>query len=338
MFQGFANVWTPVCLAAELRREQPLAIKVAGTPVVLFRGEGGAPVALIDRCPHRGVALSLGAVKNGCLECPFHGWRFNGRGAVCHVPWNPDAKTEQLRAVTVAARELAGMIWIYTAPDTRPDREPEVAEPLLRPDIRISGGAVDWNTHWTRAMENMLDWPHLPFVHRGTIGKGMLKRSDARMDIQVEERPYGLHTTITMDGQEHAGALELRWPNMMNLFIAAGRRTLIMQVACVPIDEQRTRMLLLTVRDFLRWRILDPIFHRLNLRIATEDKAIVESSWPVEIPQAAAERSVRTDAPTLLFRKRYFKELRRSGEPRELARLPVLGTPPAANEHRGTPD
>lgn len=314
MFEGFRNVWTPVCLANQLHARRPLAVQVAGTPVVLFRGPDGKPAALLDRCPHRGVALSLGTVRSGCLECPFHGWQFDAQGAVCHVPWNPDAKTAQLRGVAIAARELAGQIWIYTAPDATPESEPEVAEPFLRPGMHVSGGAIDWNTHWTRAMENMLDWPHLPFVHRRTIGKGMLSRPDSRMDIHWEERPWGIHSTSSIDGKPQEGALDLRWPNQMNLFLPVPGRTLIMQVACIPIDERRTRMLLLTWRDFLRTRLLDPIFHRMNLRIAKEDKQIVESSCPAEIPPAADERSVRTDGMTLHFRKRYHRELR--GAPR----------------------
>ena len=332
MFEGFANVWTPVCMATALRRGRPLAVQVAGTKVVLFRSGGGdqpdTVVALLDRCPHRGVALSLGTVRDGCLECPFHGWRFDARGAVCHVPWNPDAKLTQLRAVTIAARELAGLIWIYTAPDGQPEHEPQVAPQFLRPDVRIVGGEILWNTHWTRAMENMLDWPHLPFVHKRTIGKGMWTRPDSRMDIRFEERPWGLHSTISIDGNSHQGALDLRWPNQMNLFIPIPNRTLVLQVACIPVDEQRTRMLLVSVRDFLRFRLLDPIFHRMNLRVASEDKAIVESSFPSQIPPAAAERSVRTDGMTLHFRKRYFKELgspQRIGEEAAFRRsLPVL--------------
>ncbi|MER5617797.1 Rieske (2Fe-2S) protein [Streptomyces sp. NPDC002215] len=27
-------------------------------------------------CPHRGVALRLGQVRDGALECPYHGWLF----------------------------------------------------------------------------------------------------------------------------------------------------------------------------------------------------------------------------------------------------------------------
>jgi len=35
-------------------------------------------------------------------------------------------------------------------------------------------------------MENMLDWPHLPFVHASTIGRNLVSRSGGHMDIDVE--------------------------------------------------------------------------------------------------------------------------------------------------------
>jgi len=333
MFKGFANVWTPVCMSSELRPSRPLGLQVAGTKIVLFRGSDGHPVALIDRCPHRGVALSLGSVKDGCIECPFHGWRFDQHGAAVHVPWNPDAKTANLGAISLAARDRAGQIWIYTAPDTKPSEEPAVAEELLGPQVHLSGGALDWNSHWTRAMENMLDWPHLPFIHRKTIGRGMMKRPDSRMDIHLEDRPWGQHSTISIDGEKQPGALDLRWPNRMNLYISPPGKLLVLQVACVPIDDRRTRMILTTARSFLRFRMLDPIFHRMNLRIAGEDQKVVESSFPAEIPPAGDERSVRTDAMTLQFRKRYLSELRDSGFPESATRpkgrpnLPVLDPP-----------
>jgi len=95
---------------------------------------------------------------------------------------------------------------------------------------------------------------------------------------------------------------------------------MILQAACIPIDARRTRMLFVTLRDFLRPRIFDAIFHRTNRRIASEDREVVESSFPYEVPPAGDERSVRTDGPTLMFRKRYFAELRgSSSEPAEAA-------------------
>lgn len=312
MFEGFANVWTPVALAADLKHQAPLAVQIAGTPVAVFRDERGQPAALVDRCPHRGVALSLGKVTGGRLECPFHGWQLDGAGHVCHVPWNPDAKLANLRGVPVPARELAGQIWIYTAPVEAPPTEPEVNAAILGERVRISGGAIVWKTHWTRAMENMLDWPHLPFVHKKTIGKGMTGRSAGRMDIAWEERPWGAHTHVSIDDKPEPGALDFRWPNQMNLYVPIRGRLLMLMVACVPLDEGRTNMLMTVARDFLRPSLFDAIFHRMNLRIAGEDQAIVESSFPREVPPAGEERSVRTDGPTLVFRKRYFAELKGS--------------------------
>lgn len=336
MFKGFANVWTPVCMSHELRRDKPLGVQVAGTKLVLFRDAEGRPAALVDRCPHRGVALSLGKVKQGCIECPFHGWQFDGKGAVCYIPWNPDAKLSKVGGIPVASREVAGQVWIYTAPDVQPTSEPAVADELQGPQVHVSGGSTIWHTHWTRAMENMLDWPHLPFVHRKTIGRGMLQRRDSRMDIHLQEMPWGVHSTSSIDGKEQSGALDLRWPNRMNLYISPPGKLLVMQVACVPVDDKSTRLILTSARSFLRFRLLDPIFHIMNLRIAREDKAVVESSSPAEIPPAADERSVRTDGLPLLFRKRYFQELQSSGydDPSVRSRrgLPVIGSGPGIDK------
>jgi phenylpropionate dioxygenase-like ring-hydroxylating dioxygenase large terminal subunit len=313
MFEGFARVWTPVALAEELSSGTTLAVEVAGTPVVLFRDAQGRAVGLVDRCPHRGVKLSLGRVREGCIECPFHGWQLEGDGSVRKVPWNPDARRSTLHGTAVPVRELAGQLWLWTDPFTQPTDEPTVHESLLAPGVRVSGFAVEWATHWTRAMENMLDWPHLPFIHRGTIGRQMAKTPDARMDITAEERPWGLHTHIAIDGVSEPTVLDLRWPNQMNLHLSdkPGRRS-IMLVACVPVDDRRTRMLLTMARDFLTVRWLDWLFNSMNAKIASEDKLVVESSWPREVPAAGEEQSVRTDAPTLHFRKRYFAELQGS--------------------------
>ena len=65
MFEGFANVWTAVTLSQSLRQEA-VGMSIASTPVVLFRDAQGRARGLVDRCPHRGVALSLGKVEDGC--------------------------------------------------------------------------------------------------------------------------------------------------------------------------------------------------------------------------------------------------------------------------------
>jgi len=309
-FEDFRSVWTPVAIARELRPGKPLAAQVAGTRVVLWRGADGAPAALVDRCPHRGAALSLGRVTGGVIQCPFHGWRFDAAGCAVSIPWNPDAKKRALGAAAVPVREAANLIWIYTEPGADPGTGPEIGE-IDDPRLRLCSFALEWRVHWTRAMENMLDSPHLPFVHRATIGRGLAPLVERRMDIAVEEQPWGFRSTIAVDGAARPGGLDFRWPNRMVLHIGLPRRKLVLSVACVPIDARRTRLLLTTARSFLTHPWLDVWFDLMNRRIAAEDKAIVESSDPIEVPDAREEKSVRTDAPTLRFRTLYQRRLKR---------------------------
>lgn len=322
MFRGLANVWTIVGAARELRAGSLLPVQVAGERVVLFRDASGRASALVDRCPHRGVRLSLGKVKDGCVECPFHGWRFDGAGANQGVPWNPEAKRERLGATALPVRERGGLLWLYTAPGEAPG-EPEVPEVLERPGVSVCVFAAEWKVHWTRAMENMLDWPHLPFVHARTIGRDMARKPGERMDITWEDRSWGAHTTIAIDGVAQPGALDYRFPNAMHLHIPAPGRVFELMSVSLSVDESTTRMIFVTVRDFLRARVFDRIFHFGNKRVGGEDREIVESSSPSEVPPAGDERSVRTDEPTLRFRKIYRERLRDSvaGELRAAASL-----------------
>lgn len=312
VFEGFANVWTPVTVARRLE-QKPLAVTLAGEKLVFFRDAKGMAKALIDRCPHRGVQLSLGRVtKEGCLECPFHAWQFEGDGSVREVPLNPDAKRERLFALPVPVRELGGVLWAYTAPVKEAPCEPTVPDALTMPGVARTYLEVEWKAHWTRAMENMLDSPHVPFLHATTIGRFVRPylRPGVRMDITWEDRPYGGRTTSRVEGQPEDGAsLDFYRPNMMVLNIPIPGKVFRMHSFCVPIDGERVRMVIVGARSFATLPLLNPFFNRSNAKIAAQDQAVVESSQPVVVPRPGEEVSVRTDKATLQFRRYYFDEL-----------------------------
>jgi phenylpropionate dioxygenase-like ring-hydroxylating dioxygenase large terminal subunit len=309
-FEGFANQWTAIALSSELGGGKPLGLEIAGERIALFRDTQGKAHALIDICPHRGVALSLGKIIDGCITCPFHGWRFDGSGTCVKVPWDPDAKLENLGASPLPLVEQTGLLWLYTAVGPAPATGPAIPDELMRSDFRLAGFAVDWNTHWTRAMENMLDFPHLPFVHTGTIGKSMRKPAEhGRMDMIFEETPFGYASRIQINGKDEPGELDYHFPNIMVLHIPMPWRTLTLCIACVPIDDNRTRMIIVSMRNFLKLSMFDWIFRAMNNRVASEDKPILETSCPAEVPPQGQEQSVRLDKPTLYFRRLYRERI-----------------------------
>ena len=64
---------------------EPARIEVDDEPYVVAR-VGGSVLVARDRCPHRGAPLSAGMVEDGCLVCPYHGWRFGADGKVVEIP------------------------------------------------------------------------------------------------------------------------------------------------------------------------------------------------------------------------------------------------------------
>ena len=98
-FADFADLWVPLCRDRDVAVGRTHPLILAGERLVLFRDRSGSICTFIDRCPHRGVALSLGKIDHGEIVCPFHGWRFDGAGQCTHVPWNPDAKRASLSAI-----------------------------------------------------------------------------------------------------------------------------------------------------------------------------------------------------------------------------------------------
>ena len=97
----------PVLKSEELRKK-PVLVRVAGLEIVVFRTAGGALGALEERCPHRGMRLSLGAVEGEELVCRYHGWRYRNDGSG-RIPATPAARPCAQRYDVV---ERLGAIWV----------------------------------------------------------------------------------------------------------------------------------------------------------------------------------------------------------------------------------
>ncbi len=98
--------WHPVLLSRRLRR-QPVGVRLAGRPIVVFRTPDGVG-ALNDVCPHRRMRLSAGRVIDDRLQCSYHGWTFaaDGHGE------SPGTPKLHACAESFEAREAHGAVWV----------------------------------------------------------------------------------------------------------------------------------------------------------------------------------------------------------------------------------
>jgi phenylpropionate dioxygenase-like ring-hydroxylating dioxygenase large terminal subunit len=162
--------WYAVAQGVELAKG-PLQRMLLGQQLVVWRGPDGVVVAAPDRCPHREAPLSLGAVSDGVLACPYHGWEFGAEGRCVRVPSATDGVPVPPLAhlATAHAVERYGLVWLCLGEPT--SGIPEIAQEDDDTYRRINNPVDAWQVSATRMADNFLDITHFPFVHVGTFGR-----------------------------------------------------------------------------------------------------------------------------------------------------------------------
>ena len=106
--------WFPVARSAELAARHVAQAQLLGREIALWRSDSGAVNAWENRCPHRGVRLSIGYNMGNELRCQYHGWRFAaGSGQCTLIPAHPTQKPASgIRVGVYAAVERHHLVWV----------------------------------------------------------------------------------------------------------------------------------------------------------------------------------------------------------------------------------
>jgi nitrite reductase/ring-hydroxylating ferredoxin subunit len=77
-FQRGPNEWEPLDVEAEPTRERAVRGTARGISFAVVGADDDRPPHVLEsRCSHRGGPLHEGTVVDGCVECPWHGARFD---------------------------------------------------------------------------------------------------------------------------------------------------------------------------------------------------------------------------------------------------------------------
>lgn len=212
---GFENYWYPVVRAGEVRRK-PKAVRLLGRDIVLFR-DAGTLFALEDRCPHRGVKLSLGSCSyagSGTISCPYHGWTFDGASGrlVAAIMDGPDAPIT--RKVTIRhypVQEFAGLIWLWPGEMEPADLESELPQFIGRQDTFFSISMyTDYKCNWRQLVDNWGNDQHAQYVHRSS--PELIFQPVLPFNITIEPKP--LANNKGMSFRRSGGVTSAEYPGL----------------------------------------------------------------------------------------------------------------------------
>ncbi len=317
------NQWY-VILESHKLQKKPLGVLRLGEKLVLWRDKLGGPHAVMDICPHRGAAFSLGKVMNDHIQCPFHGFEFDGTGACKVIPAN-GFNSEPPKAMKVRSfpvQEKYGYLWLWWGEPQ--DEYPDLPWFLdLDQAFSYAGYQAHWPVHYSRAIENQLDVIHLPFVHATTIGRGnktivdgpLVKETESEMDIWVYNRREDGSSSRKSDELPHPQRppfLRFIFPNnWMNRISEEYRIT----VSFVPVDDHNT---LFYMRNYVRkmpipglawlaaWASIPSARVILN-----QDRRVVLTQVPDFSDLWMNEKPIPQDGPIIRYRRKR-KELQNS--------------------------
>lgn len=314
------NQWYAILESKEVKKGKPIGVTRMGEKLVAWRDSHEAVTIMSDKCPHRGVQLSIGVLNGDCIQCPFHAFEFDASGACTHIPANGrDAQPPKVMKVhTFPTREAHGFIYIWWGKPR--DSYPELPFFESIGDHMFYGSLHDhWATHYSRAIENQLDVVHIPFVHYNTIGRGNktlvngpISRTEVRYpgDNLVEiwvynEKDRGqkpLKPSQMPEPNRHP-SLQFRFPNVWQNWISDDVRVMI---AFAPIDDENTLMYLRFYHK-IRTPILRDIVNFFgnisNLYIERQDRRVVITQQPKRSDLNIGEKLIQGDGPIITYRK-----------------------------------
>ncbi|MGI9330563.1 MAG: SDR family oxidoreductase [Gammaproteobacteria bacterium] len=311
----YTNVWYVAGFSKDLTNE-PIKVRMLGADLVLFREADGTPCCISNVCPHRGSSLAEGCLyKDGTLACPFHGYRFNGKGDCTLVPSRRDHEAQvvapRMRTDAYATEEKYGCIWVCLGDD------PDAASPIF--DIpewgdeqwKSTTNEEIWEADYHTCKFTNLDPVHLPVVH-GIMFQGTENpiqppprtitstEHGFRSVMRPKPKPSeGVWSELREKGTEVESVMKFFVPGLTLSGqveiggVGSGTFNLFYEFT-TPIDEHRTVMRHLFFRNYRMEDEFDAEHTRRNLQNVHQDKDLAESQRPVFAPEGPNPNGVYT--------------------------------------------
>eukprot|EP00731_Ephydatia_muelleri_P031142 Em0022g656a len=208
----YPNGWYEVMRSCDLPVKAARAVSLLGENFAVYRGEDGR-VSIVDAyCPHLGANLGVGGhVRGNCIECPFHGWRFDGETGQCvSIPYT-DKIPKSARIKVWPSTECHSLIFVWYDAEGRDPLFPlEEIEEVKRGRWRFRGRSVHYiSTHIEDISENGGDMLHLSCVHGANVATGASRGYDEGWFSRLLVHNWKGNWEPKTDSQSHMGCMTI---------------------------------------------------------------------------------------------------------------------------------
>jgi 5,5'-dehydrodivanillate O-demethylase len=190
--------WHPVAIAHKLLPGKANRIRAFGEDLAIYRGDGGKPHLVGDRCAHRRTLLHTGWVEGDEIRCMYHGWKYDGTGQCTERPAENDTHLPKVKIAGYPCIEYGDLIFTYMGKGEPPSFDLNRKDVCERADGVTLGRIEVWNCNWFQMVENAMDAVHVSFVHqKGRIGRFGESVKANIPELEYVETEAGIRQTAT---------------------------------------------------------------------------------------------------------------------------------------------
>ena len=163
----FRRYWHPIFISSELG-DLPVAIKILGEELVLFRDQSLQLGLVHKHCPHRQASLEFGICQKTGISCCYHGWHFDVDGSILEVPGQPEHTQDfikhKVRLGAYPTHEFKGLIFAYLGPIEKKPEFPNY-DSLDFDGMEMVPYKAPFDCNWLQVLDAIVDPIHTSFLH-----------------------------------------------------------------------------------------------------------------------------------------------------------------------------
>jgi phenylpropionate dioxygenase-like ring-hydroxylating dioxygenase large terminal subunit len=185
------NQWYVASWDHEIDR-QPLARRICGEAMLLYRRFDRSVVALHDACPHRLLPLSMGIKEGDNIRCRYHGLLIDSAGHAIEMPVTSERVHRSIcvKAYPVVERHRFVWVWIGEAEKADAKLIPDFW-PCSHPHWTFDGDYYHIKCDYRLVIDNLMDLTHETYTHQGSIGQPEI------LEAPIQTHTDGNHVRVT---------------------------------------------------------------------------------------------------------------------------------------------
>lgn len=278
MSELLKNHWYLALPSKKLKANQLQSLEIFSEPVLFFRSSSGEVSAVRDICPHRGIPLKYGRIVNDMVECPYHGWKFDGAGVCREIPSLTSGQKldcTKIKVKSFPVKEQFGGIWVFIG-DPNFNQADVPQPPFLSgfpTDVQPQICQVEeFNCHIDHAVIGLMDPAHGPYVHKSWFWRSSSSAYEKRKEFgpvdfgfrMKRHEPSKNSKAYKLLGGEPTTEITFKLPGSRVEHIKVGDGNFFAVTGLMPINLNRTQIIQMSFWDIPWLSVAKPLIRAFS--------------------------------------------------------------------------